>query len=76
MISKRLSRNEYQTLVEQAPIMIWRADSTAGCDYFNDTWLQFRGRCMERECGNRWAEVVAPSALLRAAGEQEENVNN
>lgn len=58
MISKRLSRNEYQTLVEQAPIMIWRANTTAECDYFNDRWLQFRGRSLEEEYGNRWAEGV------------------
>jgi PAS domain S-box-containing protein len=58
MISKRLSRNEYQTLVEQAPIMIWRANTTAECDYFNDRWLQFRGRSLEEEYGNRWTEGV------------------
>jgi PAS domain S-box-containing protein len=65
MISKRLSRNEYQTLVEQAPIMIWRADTNGGCDYFNDRWLQFRGHRMEQECGNRWAEGVHPDDLRR-----------
>ena len=58
MISKQLSRNEYQILVEQAPIMIWRANTNAECDYFNDRWLQFRGRSMEQECGNQWVEGV------------------
>ena len=58
MISKKLSRNEYQTLVEQAPIMTWRANTTAECDYFNDRWLQFRGRRLEEEYGNRWTEGV------------------
>ena len=34
-ISKRLSRNEYRILVEQAPVMIWRVNTNAECDYCN-----------------------------------------
>jgi PAS domain S-box-containing protein len=64
-MSGQLSRNEYQTLVEQAPIMIWRANTTAGCDYFNDLWLEFRGRRLEQEFGNQWTEGVHPEDLKR-----------
>src|SRR5690242_13451067 len=53
-----LTRTEYKTLVEQAPVLIWRANTTAACDYFNDRWLQFRGRTMEEESGNQWADGV------------------
>lgn len=45
-------------LVEQAPIMVWRSNTTTECDYFNDRWLLFRGRSMEQEVGNGWAEGV------------------
>jgi PAS domain S-box-containing protein len=57
-MSPELSPTEYRVLVEQAPIMIWRSDISAECDYFNDRWLQFRGRTMEQEKGNEWAEGV------------------
>jgi PAS domain S-box-containing protein len=53
-----LSFNEYMTIVEQAPIMIWRANTTTQCDYFNKQWLDFTGRSLEQESGNGWAEGV------------------
>jgi PAS domain-containing protein len=65
IISNQLSRNEYRALVDQAPIMIWRATTTAECDYFNDRWLEFRGRRLDQEYGNRWTEGVHPEDLKR-----------
>ena len=53
-----LSAREYQAIVEQAPILIWRSDITGSCDYFNDRWLNFTGRAMEQELGEGWAEGV------------------
>ena len=58
MMAPALSAMEYAVLVEQAPIMIWRANTTAECDYFNDRWLLFRGRTLQQQIGNQWAEGV------------------
>ena len=64
-MTKALSKDEYAILVEQAPILIWRADLSMGCDYFNERWLEFTGRTMEQETGNGWAEGVHPEDFGR-----------
>jgi len=57
-IQPRLKSEEYAVLVEQAPILIWRAGTDGLCNYFNQRWLDFTGRSLEQEFGNGWAEGV------------------
>lgn len=65
MENPRLTLPEYEALVEQSPLLIWRANKESLCDYFNDRWLFFRGRTMEQEYGNGWAEGVHPDDFER-----------
>jgi PAS domain S-box-containing protein len=58
-----LTYTEYETLVEQAPIMIWRSGTDKLCNYFNDKWLSFTGRTTEQEVGNGWVEGVHPDDI-------------
>jgi len=55
-----LTFNEYATLVEQSPLLIWRAGTDKLCNYFNSRWLEFTGRTLGQERGNGWAEGVHP----------------
>lgn len=60
-----LSFDEYRQLVEQAPIMTWRADTSKACDYFNARWLEWTGRTMAEELGYGWAGGVHPDDFDR-----------
>jgi two-component system CheB/CheR fusion protein len=62
-MSRPLSATEYRLLVENSPVMIWRADLSARCDYFNETWLAFTGRSFEQELGDGWTAGVHPEDL-------------
>ncbi len=72
----RLTEQEYQLIVENAPNLVWRAGLDAKCDYFNKTWLNFTGRTMEQENGDGWAEGVHKDDLQRCVQTYQENFRN
>ena len=59
------SRDFYLTLLEDFPALIWRAGTDGRRDYFNRTWLSFRGRTPEQELGEGWTESVHPEDIDR-----------
>jgi PAS domain S-box-containing protein len=52
-------------LADSAPAMIWSSGPEKLCDYFNRSWLDYRGRTLEQEIGQGWLEGVHPDDLER-----------
>lgn len=55
-----MSDDEYARVLANVPAMIWRCDATGARDYFNESWLRFRGRTLEQERGQGWLEGLHP----------------
>jgi PAS domain S-box-containing protein len=63
-----ITREEYETLssnvalfrqvADSAPVLIWLSGVDGLCTWFNKPWIDFRGRTLEQEMGNGWAEGV------------------
>jgi diguanylate cyclase (GGDEF)-like protein/PAS domain S-box-containing protein len=61
--SMRDSEQNYRSLADSAPALIWASGTNKLCDYFNQPWLKFTGRTLEQELGNGWIEGVHPDDI-------------
>jgi PAS domain S-box-containing protein len=53
-----LSEARFRGIIAKSPVMIWKADQAGDRDFYNETWLEFRGRSLDQEIGEGWAEGV------------------
>ena len=61
------SEARFRATADSAPVLIWMADLTRSCDYFNRQWLEFTGRTLEQELGDGWAQGVHPDDAPRCS---------
>lgn len=48
------------SLLQNLPVLVWRTDNSGALVFANAAWLEFRGRSLEEERGQGWAQGVHP----------------
>ena len=59
------SERQLQNLLDATSMLIWTSGADKLCNYFNETWLTFRGRSHDQEIGDGWTEGVHPDDIER-----------
>ncbi|MDB6137274.1 MAG: cheR2 1, partial [Verrucomicrobiaceae bacterium] len=61
----RESEERFRTMADAAPVLIWVAGADKRRDYFNQAWLNFTARSLDKELGHGWADNVHSEDLAR-----------
>jgi PAS domain S-box-containing protein len=56
----RESEQRFRVLADHAPVLIWLTNDQGERVWFNQRWLEFTGRPMEREINAGWVEGIHP----------------
>jgi PAS domain-containing protein len=54
----REGEDQFCTMANTVPAMIWASGTDQRCTFFNKGWLDFTGRSLEQELGNGWSEGI------------------
>jgi two-component system sensor kinase FixL len=61
----RESEDRFRNIANAAPMLLWISNREKLCEFFNQGWLEFTGRSLEREIGTGWQESVHPEDVRR-----------
>jgi PAS domain S-box-containing protein len=64
-IALRDSESRFRDIADATPALMWIADTSKTCTWFNTPWLTFTGRTLDQERGYGWVEGVHPEDLDR-----------
>lgn len=70
------SERRFQSIADNAPMLLWMTDSDGLCTYLNLRWLEFTGRTMEQEAGYGWSDCVHPEDYKNCLYVRTEAVNS
>jgi PAS domain S-box-containing protein len=63
------SEGRFRLMADSAPVLIWIADTENRCVWFNQRWVEFIGRSMNKDLGAGWLENVHPDDRERVKAE-------
>jgi diguanylate cyclase (GGDEF)-like protein/PAS domain S-box-containing protein len=66
VLGLQASLQEFRTLAEAVPQIVWITDADGQCIYFNQRWMDYTGLTIEESLGERWIKPFHPDDQQRA----------
>jgi diguanylate cyclase (GGDEF)-like protein/PAS domain S-box-containing protein len=66
VLGLQASLQEFRTLAEAVPQIVWITDADGQCIYFNQRWMDYTGLTIEESLGERWIKPFHPDDQKRA----------
>jgi len=57
---------QFSTLIDVAPVMVWMSGADGRCTFFNKPWLEFTGLSLEEHTAQDWVARVHPEDRERS----------
>lgn len=57
---------QFKIMADSAPVMIWICGPDKSSYFFNQAWLNFTGRTLQKETGDGWTKAIHPEDYERA----------
>jgi PAS domain S-box-containing protein len=70
------SEQRFRSITDNSPVMLWLADKSGRCHFFNTTWLGFTGRSLDEERAADWAQLVHPDDQLKCINAYQQAMQN
>src|SRR5581483_5682511 len=58
--ARRECEQEFRTMADNAPLMIWETGPNGGCAFVNRDWRSFTGCPLEKQLGTGWLSILHP----------------
>jgi PAS domain S-box-containing protein len=65
----RESEQDYRSLIDEAPVMLWRSGTDARCAFFNKPWLDYTGLTQKEQLEQDWVARVHPEDRERCVNQ-------
>jgi PAS domain S-box-containing protein len=71
LLVRKRKRNEdqFRSLADAAPVMLWMSDADAHCTFFNKSWLEFTGLSAKEQLELDWVAGIHPEDRERCVNQ-------
>jgi len=61
----RVREEQFRSIADTAPVIVWMSDVSKDCTYLNETWVKVTGQPFDAALGNGWMDRIHPGDVAQ-----------